>query len=192
MVKAHLPRILFVDDEPLWLSSWMRNLKRSRVPYELELATDAAEALQILREQEIDVLVTDYRMPGIDGGQLLEEVQQNYPHVICIMLSGTTENLKSDLRQRGVEFLSKTEQPEVLYKAIENALSLRRLFNEEAMLKLMEAIRSIPDLPEMNIQIRPSDHTSGNPQGYAQITCSPLCTEVRVPLGRNRVVRSNS
>ncbi|MAT15978.1 MAG: hypothetical protein CMJ46_11995, partial [Planctomyces sp.] len=63
-------------------------------------------------------------------------MQRLYPNVICVMLSGSGEHLRPELRQRGIEYFSKNESLEVLYEMIENALSLRRLFNEEAMIRL--------------------------------------------------------
>ncbi|MAT15979.1 MAG: hypothetical protein CMJ46_12000 [Planctomyces sp.] len=72
MVSTQLPRILFVDDEPLWLSSWMRHLKRSKYMYQLELAATAPQAREYMSLQEVDVLVTDYNMPHVDGSRLLD------------------------------------------------------------------------------------------------------------------------
>ncbi|MEZ6046048.1 MAG: response regulator [Planctomycetaceae bacterium] len=100
MVCRHLHNILIVDDEPLWLNLLTRSMKISKLPYAVEQATSAQEALELLQHNEFEVLITDYRMPGIGGDQLLEEVQRLYPHMICIMLSATIEDLQPVFKDR--------------------------------------------------------------------------------------------
>lgn len=82
-------RVLFVDDEPNILSSLKRGLAREK--YLKFFALNADEALYILGEHEIHVIVTDMRMPGMNGLDLLKLVSEKYPNVVKIVLSGYTQ-----------------------------------------------------------------------------------------------------
>nr|WP_201347591.1 EAL domain-containing protein [Neptunomonas japonica] len=79
--------LLIVDDEPAILSSLKRMLYRAG--YKTLLATSGAEALQVLQDNpDIRVVLSDFRMPVMTGGELLVEIKQRYPRVIGLILSG--------------------------------------------------------------------------------------------------------
>ncbi|MDY7034480.1 MAG: ATP-binding protein [Thermodesulfobacteriota bacterium] len=78
--------VLFVDDEPNILNSLRRLLRKE--PYESIFAQSAQEALNILDTRDVQVIVTDLNMPEMDGLTLLTRVQQKYPDVIRLVLSG--------------------------------------------------------------------------------------------------------
>ncbi len=82
-------RVLFVDDEPNILSSLRRGLAREK--YLKFFALNADEALYILNEHDIHVIVSDMRMPGMSGLDLLKLVSEKYPNVVKIVLSGYTQ-----------------------------------------------------------------------------------------------------
>jgi YesN/AraC family two-component response regulator len=67
-------RILFVDDEPMVLDGLRRSLHSMRKDWEMVFVTSGSEALESMANQSFDIVVTDMRMPGMDGAQLLEEV----------------------------------------------------------------------------------------------------------------------
>lgn len=77
--------LLIVDDEKSFLNSIARALRKE--PYSLELASNGTSALQILKEKHISIMVTDLKMPGMDGLELLHQVRTHYPHVLTIMLT---------------------------------------------------------------------------------------------------------
>jgi len=81
--------VLFVDDEVNILKSLKRGLMRE--PYEKLFANSGAEALEILKDHDIHVIVTDMRMPGMSGLELLKEVKIEYPDMVKIVLSGYTQ-----------------------------------------------------------------------------------------------------
>lgn len=81
--------ILFVDDEVRLLRSIERGLLDE--PYQLLFAESGAEALKILAENEVQILVTDMRMPEMTGLELLKVVKEQYPHIVRIVLSGYTQ-----------------------------------------------------------------------------------------------------
>lgn len=81
--------ILLVDDEKAVLRALQRSLAASRL--NLFLAADGAAALDILAEQPIDLIISDMRMPKMDGHQLLRLVKERYPATVRLILSGYSE-----------------------------------------------------------------------------------------------------
>ena len=84
-------RILFVDDEPRILDGIRRMLHSRRREWSLHFAVSGHEALEQLAALPFDVIVSDMRMPGMDGATLLGIVQQRLPNVFRIVLSGYAE-----------------------------------------------------------------------------------------------------
>lgn len=81
-------RVLFVDDEPRVLSS-MRMLFRSS--YDMQFADGAQKAIELLKAQPVDVIVSDQRMPGMTGIELLREARDINPHAMRILLTGYSD-----------------------------------------------------------------------------------------------------
>ncbi|MEJ5170652.1 MAG: response regulator, partial [Fimbriimonadales bacterium] len=84
-------RILFVDDEPNILEGLRRLLRSERERWAMDFALGPEEALEKVREQPYDVVVTDMRMPKMDGVALLEEVRKLRPEAIRFVLTGQTD-----------------------------------------------------------------------------------------------------
>ena len=85
-------RILFVDDEPMVLKGLQRTLRKMRSEWDMVFTASGKEALDLLDQQAIDVIVSDLKMPEMDGMQLLTEVKTRFPHVVRIILSGHLEH----------------------------------------------------------------------------------------------------
>ena len=68
-------QILFVDDEPMVLKGLQRTLRKMRTEWDMAFSSSGKEALDILGQQPIDVIVSDLKMPEMDGMQLLTEVK---------------------------------------------------------------------------------------------------------------------
>lgn len=81
--------ILFVDDEKAILNSIRREFFDS--PYDVYIANGGREALDILEKNHIDLIVSDMRMPEMDGYELLKRVKLLYPEVTRLILSGFTD-----------------------------------------------------------------------------------------------------
>ena len=84
-------RVLFVDDEAHILSGLQRMLRPLRHEWAMAFAQGGAAALEALAQAEFDVVVTDMRMPGMSGAQLLAEVHERYPRTARVVLSGQSE-----------------------------------------------------------------------------------------------------
>lgn len=116
------PRILCVDDEPFVLKSLAASLRKH---FEVISASGAAEALELLeREPGLRVVMSDYRMPGIDGGAFLAQVRQRFPATIRLLLSGAgAENVMLKDPALIFRLLSKPCPHATLVLAIEDALA---------------------------------------------------------------------
>ncbi len=141
-------RILFVDDEPGVLDGLRRALHPMREEWDLSFASSGAEALDRLDSQPADLVVSDLRMPHMDGAELLGAIQRRQPGIIRFVLSGYADRFMI-LRCAGPahRFLIKPCPPEHLVQAIRRAFSLRDLLHSHALLRLMEGAANLPALP---------------------------------------------
>lgn len=80
------PSVLFVDDDSAFLASVRRAMHRE--PVHVLTAESAGAALALLEQASVDVIVSDEEMPGLRGSELLGIVNQRYPHIVRILLSG--------------------------------------------------------------------------------------------------------
>src|SRR5208282_4709061 len=85
-------RILFVDDEPLTLEMLQVTLETMSGEWEMSFASSGASAFELMAKEPFDVVVSDMRMPGMTGAQLLNEVMKTYPGTVRLILSGYAEN----------------------------------------------------------------------------------------------------
>lgn len=86
-------RILFVDDDPNVLSGLRRMLHSERDHWDTRFAIGAEEALALLDDCDFDVVISDMKMPGMDGADLLMRVRERNPSTVRIVLSGQTERV---------------------------------------------------------------------------------------------------
>lgn len=115
-------RVLFVDDEPHILSGLQRMLRPLRHEWTMIFAEGVPAALEALDRGTFDVVVTDMRMPGMSGAQLLAEIGRRSPQVAGIVLSGQTDPEQArQLADTPHDFLAKPCDAEVLKKAIGRA-----------------------------------------------------------------------
>jgi YesN/AraC family two-component response regulator len=117
-------RVLFVDDEPAVLDSLRRLLRPNRSRWQMEFAGSGPAALDLLAVSPVDVIVTDFRMPGMNGGQLLAIVRERCPEAARLILSGYSGQDKL-LSSTGLvhQYLNKPCSLEDLEAAIENAFA---------------------------------------------------------------------
>ena len=118
-------RVLFVDDEPRVLQAIQRALFHLE-DWEIGTAEGGAEALEALAEEAYDAIVTDMRMPGMDGAELLTLVKQHHPQVLRFILSGYSEQ---DAARRALpvahRVLSKPIEAGAVHEALERARHLQ-------------------------------------------------------------------
>ena len=143
-----MKRILFVDDEPSLLEGLQRMLRPQRTHWEMSFAGGGEEALRMLEGSLFDVVVTDMRMPGMDGAQLLGIVRDRFPGVVRIILSGYCE-MESTLRAVPVthQFIQKPCDGKKLLAAVERACGLTDSLPDESIRKIVSALGQLPCLP---------------------------------------------
>jgi len=146
--------ILFVDDEPHVLQGLQRMLRSMRGEWEINTAGSGNEALDFLSRTPADVVVTDMRMPGMDGNQLLQEIKNRYPEIVRIVLSGQSDRemvLKSI--RPAHQYLSKPCSDEILKSTIERSCGLRDLLANNSLKQLISRIDSLPSQPALYLEI---------------------------------------
>jgi len=141
-------KILFVDDEPNVLDGLRRMLRGMRQLWDMVFTSSGSEALKTLGEEPFDMVVSDMRMPGMDGCQLLTRVQELYPHSIRIILSGYSdmEMVLNSVRVAH-QYLSKPCEPETLKSTLARALALRDLLSDETLVDVVSRIVTLPSAP---------------------------------------------
>ena len=147
-VTAPSLRVVFVDDEPYVLQALSRLLRPMHAEWQMEFAPSAPAALEILAQGPFDAVVTDMRMPGMDGAELLDEVKRRHPHVVRIVLSGQADQA-SVLRSLGSthQYLSKPCDPETLKQTLVRACAVRMLLADDALKQVVSQLGSLPSLP---------------------------------------------
>ena len=118
--------ILIVDDDRNTREGLQRALQRR---YTVRLAEDATRALEQLADNEVDILLSDLRMPGMDGLALLRRVHAQHPSTICILLTayGSVETAVEAMKQGAYDFLTKPVNLDHLEMLIERALRSREM-----------------------------------------------------------------
>jgi len=141
-------RLLFVDDEPMVLEGLRRALHGMRDEWTMRFANSPAEALQIMETDSFDAIISDMRMPGMDGVELLERVKELYSDMIRIILSGQS---KKETILRSIapahQFLSKPCNIEELKQRLGQAFLTRDLLRNQSLASIISRLRSIPSLP---------------------------------------------
>lgn len=138
-------RILFVDDEKCVLDGLKRSLYPMRDQWDMKFVESGAEALAELEHNRYDIIVSDMRMPGIDGSAFLEAVRTSQSDAVRFVLSGQAEQ-EAIVRAIGPthQYLTKPCQPQVLKQVIHRACSLRERLANEALRSIIGRLTTIP------------------------------------------------
>ncbi len=143
-------KILFVDDEQNVLTGLKRMLRVMREEWEMAFIDNAEGALLLLEKQPFDVVVTDIRMPGMDGLDLLRRIKDKYPQILRIVLSGES-NTEILLKSTSVshQYLSKPCSAEIIKNVISRAYSLNNLLSDDGLKKTLARMDSLPSMPSL-------------------------------------------
>ena len=145
-----MKRILFVDDEPRILEGLQNLLRRQRSKWAMSFVTSGAEALEVLEREPFDIVISDMRMPGMDGATLLQHVKDRYPHAARIVLSGYMESA-SAMRSVSVahQFLTKPTTAEVVERIIQRTSRIQRTLDDKSLASIVGRIDELPSLPRL-------------------------------------------
>jgi len=142
--------ILFVDDEPNILQGLQRALRPLRHEWDMAFVGSGPEALDLLVTSPFDVIVSDMRMPGMDGAQLLTAVMHLHPEIVRIALSGQSSR-EAVLLAIGLthQYLSKPCDPETLKAMVARTSALRELVTNTTLKGLVSGMKSLPSLSSL-------------------------------------------
>ncbi|WP_094711327.1 HD domain-containing phosphohydrolase [Hahella sp. CCB-MM4] len=148
--EEEMDQVLFVDDEPSILSSLQRLLRKQN--FQCHFAASGDEGIKVLEQKRIDLVVSDMRMPGMDGAQFLAIVREKWPQTVRMLLTGHSDISAtiSALNEGGIyRYISKPWDGDELLEIIEEGLRIRRLEREKK--HLLEVTRKQNDeLQEFN------------------------------------------
>jgi len=141
--------VLFVDDDPEVLSGMRRMLHGMRSAWEMTFVSSGTEALTALAQHPADVVITDMRMPGLDGAALLGEIRSRWPQTVRIVLSGFADD-GAALRSIPVahQFLNKPCDAATLSAAIRGACQLRDRLARPELRELIGGLGTLPSAPQ--------------------------------------------
>jgi YesN/AraC family two-component response regulator len=141
-------RLLFVDDEVLVLQGLKRSLHSMRAQWDMTFVESGVAAIDALAHEHYDAIITDMRMPFMDGAQLLETVKEKYPEVVRMVLSGQA-NRETVLRSLGPahQYVSKPCDPQDLKSRLAQAFVMRDLLKNSSIRALVLSLKSIPSPP---------------------------------------------
>ncbi len=143
-------KILFVDDQPQVLRGLRRALATIPHGWDIEFSTSGEEALDLMSRSSFDVVVSDMRMPRMNGVELLSTVMERYPDTVRIVLSGHSdkEMILNSLNCTH-QFLSKPCSTEKIRYTIERACRLRDLLRDKVLIKIATRIKALHSLPTL-------------------------------------------
>ena len=129
------PRILVVDDERIVCESCQRILDEEG--YEVEIALSGQDAFAKMKESPFDIVITDLKMPGIDGMDVLKHFQKEYPETIVIMITGfsTVETAVEAMKLGAFDYIPKPFTPDEVSVVVKKAIEKRALRAENIYLR---------------------------------------------------------
>ena len=139
-------RVMFVDDEEGVRLSWNRYL--SDHGFDVTTVENGEEAISQLRTKPVDVVVSDLRMPGVDGIQLLEWLHDRQPETRFILLTGYgNEEVEQKVRELGAfDYLNKPISPDTLAAVVTAATHLKLIPTEVAPeTQVVEAVSAVEE-----------------------------------------------
>lgn len=142
--------ILLVDDEKQILRSLQRVFAETE--YEIYTANSGPEALQLLAEVKVDLVISDMRMPHMDGHSLLKKVKSLYPATLRIILSGYTDEnqiFKSLLDGSSRLYLLKPWDNDHLLRIVRHMFEIQELLRSTSLLQAVAKIEHMATLPAM-------------------------------------------
>jgi DNA-binding NtrC family response regulator len=138
------PKVLYLDDIQENLDSFLANFRRD---FDVFVTNNPIDAYHIIDQNEIEIVVTDQRMPGMSGVEFLETVARDYPHVQRILLSGYSDFISA------VEAVNKGKVYRIIAKPL-NVNEIKDLLQEawNSFKMAIEKDRMIAQLEKQNKQ----------------------------------------
>jgi putative nucleotidyltransferase with HDIG domain len=146
--------VLFVDDDPLILQGLQRMLRTMRNDWAMSFVESGAKALESMAAEPCEVVVSDMRMPGMNGAELLSQIKERYPKTVRLILSGHADKeLILQCVGTAHQFLLKPSDPETIRSAIARASAFNSSVKSEQIRKLIVGMDTIPSIPAVYAEV---------------------------------------
>jgi HD-like signal output (HDOD) protein/CheY-like chemotaxis protein len=153
-VGVEIKKVMFVDDDEFLLEGLRDALRPYRHEWSMTFLSDAREALVTLDREPHDVIISDLRMPGMDGASLLEAVRDRHPDVVRIVLSGQAEiKMMARAAAAAHRMIAKPCATEDLARAIERSCALRKLAARMELDRRAVGASALPSVPRLYAEL---------------------------------------
>jgi HD-like signal output (HDOD) protein/CheY-like chemotaxis protein len=170
-----MTRIIFVDDDSRVLDGIRRFLYPMREVWQISFAGSGSQALEIMSRDPFDVIVTDIRMPGMDGTELLARVRELHPGAVRIVLSGQSDrDLTLKAAGSAHQYLSKPCDADSLKVTIARAVALKATFTDPSLQALVSGAGTLPSIPAVYVELMKSLE---DPEGCAQDVANAIAKD---------------
>lgn len=176
-----MPRILFVDDEPKVLDA-LRALLRKFNTWELSFVEGGERGLEIIQQESFDIVVSDLKMPKVDGALLLQSVQKLHPQAVRIVLANANDQ-GTALKAVSVahQFLGKPCDPTTLESTLERACQIHALIKDPALRSVLGRVQRLPTMPGTWVRLRQvMDSPSSNSSQIAAVLRQDMAITARI------------
>jgi putative nucleotidyltransferase with HDIG domain len=147
-------RILFVEDNAILRQVYAMMLQGDEQAWEITTAASGEEALQLMASATFDIIVSDMRMPGMDGVQLIHEVKQHYPRTSRIILSGLSDQREiAECLGETHQFIAKPFDAKTMKATLNRLGALDSYLQEEKLQSLAGRLGTLPSFPSLYFQI---------------------------------------
>jgi HD-like signal output (HDOD) protein len=144
-----MKNIIFVDDERDLLDGLRARLYKHRNDWRMQFALSGEEAIALFEKEPVDLIVSDVRMPGMDGGQLLATVKERWPTTMRIIISGYADPTQAlRLASLAHQYLAKPCEERQVENVIERCFHLQDLLSQESLRTVVGRIGKLPAMPK--------------------------------------------
>jgi len=174
--------VMFIDDELAVLEGLQNRFRKLRGQWDMSFVVGGAAAIERLTQHSVDVVVTDMRMPGVDGADVLRFLHAKQPRTTRIVLSGYSEkeNVVTTMNLAH-QFLRKPCDTEELRRAIDRSLLLKSRLRQPELAETLGRIEHFPPLPRLYLQLLGViDKDSCTPEEIANIIAQDPALTARV------------
>ncbi len=150
MTLLEKKRLLFLDDEAQILDALRVALRKERKRWSMRFFTDGVEALAALADEPADLIVTDMRMPIMNGAEFLEKVTEQLPNSVRVVLSGeAAEELTVSAIPFTHQWISKPTEAADLVRILDRALTTSDLTHASRAHQIVTSVAKLPVLPQV-------------------------------------------
>jgi HD-like signal output (HDOD) protein len=140
--------ILFVDSDSNQLQSLKRTLREFKEKWQIHYAADAEQALEIMQQTAVDIVVSETQLSGRQGSELLKEVQLHHPSTTRLLFSGQAMRTPAqEIVHHAHQFIAKPCKSDELVNILQRICYLRSQLNNPSMEEMISSLGTLPSLP---------------------------------------------